>query len=318
MHRYIQLRMRPDVINQDHFGVCGMTSIVYQLLRHAPERADELFAATFVKLASRPAFQTNQHGARTIEFSQLARGYENHPGAVAAYLVDFCLSRALGSLFKSTAAVRYAQEKAQFNAFFAPLQDYRTFTRAGNLALRTHNLAHILHTIIGVQNLHITSNAAAAPAGGPALAPAVAAAGVSTFNNAPTLYARIQAHLSAPLVGALAGRSRVAFAAIFADLVPALPNPLPNPLPLAAGVQVPGMAHGTTLDNVYVAPASINVASAGDGNLAYNHWVVIEGLELTLGGMAQLMIWTWGHTYRFDVDVAHLTSYIRDVVFCVL
>jgi hypothetical protein len=45
--RYQKLSANPPEINQDQFGICGMTSIVYLLLKQSGSRADELYKATF-------------------------------------------------------------------------------------------------------------------------------------------------------------------------------------------------------------------------------------------------------------------------------
>src|SRR5262245_52159152 len=49
-NRWAALQANPDQIDQDQFGVCGTTSIVYLLLRYNPARAIQLFNATFADL----------------------------------------------------------------------------------------------------------------------------------------------------------------------------------------------------------------------------------------------------------------------------
>lgn len=49
-NQWAYLKGHPDEINQDRFGVCGMTSVVYLLLQHDQAKADDLFNATFADI----------------------------------------------------------------------------------------------------------------------------------------------------------------------------------------------------------------------------------------------------------------------------
>jgi len=358
----MQLRHSPEVINQCAFGVCGMTSVVYVLLRRKPEIVDNLFSAIFVDIAGKGKFRTATKGNHLIDLTSLVRRYFHKDLQLAKeaqklraearalppasrqalrkgrsaqakddlrqqtmpqYMVDYLLSRALGYLLKKTDARRYNSEKADFNVKFdrpvgGQAPDYRHVTRAGTLALRTRNVAYILKEILGAQNVHITKNASRpVPAHPLARADAVAGVHEDTFNTAAGLNQKFGFRFPS------GDRTRIAIAAIFSDL---LPGPrratgANRKYDLQDNIQVPGQPVGRTLNQVMVLRGAHNPISAQSGRdnrdaaaMEYNHWVVIEGFNLT-PHVAQFLIWTWGKYYRVDVQPQYLLSYIQDVIF---
>ena len=233
--RWGQLRANPDTLNQDQFGVCGTTSIVYLLLWYQFARARELYKAALADIDPNftgSVFTSAGHQVIAVQFKYLSSRYrlrEQYAPAVpnpagpglglvpasvinTPLFLDYLLSRALGYAFKKVAKNRYDGEKMDFNMEFDPqnLGNYRNFTRYGNLALRTNNLAFILHEIVGAQNVHIVHKQ-----GGPVrpvpLAPAVA--GVATTNI--TTVAQLQLEFN----NRLALPKSFAIAAIYADIV---------------------------------------------------------------------------------------------------
>jgi hypothetical protein len=162
--------------------------------------------------------------------------------------------------------------------------DYRNITHFGNLALRTNNLAFILHDILGANNVHIVYKQGG-PAAGVALAPPTAGVHQTAF----TTVAQLQAEFN----NRLAGPRSFAVAAVYGNLVK---------------------------------DGHVDVVSPGNvANpvLTYNHWIVINRLNLTpAGGVAgcpnshaDLRIWTWAKNYKTRVCSNHLLSYIQDVIF---
>jgi hypothetical protein len=305
-----------------------MTSVVYVLLRKDQAKIDDLFSAIFVDIKGKGKFRTATKGDYGIDLSYLARGYmrKDHKKVKAGqaaldegFLVDYLLSRALGYLLKKTASDRYRSEKADFNVKFdthAP-KNYKHVTRPGSLALRTRNVAYILKEILGAQNVHITKNASRpVPAHPLARADAVAGVHEDTFNTAAGLNQKFGFRFPS------GDRTRFAIAAIFSDL---LPSPrratgANRKYDLQDNIQVPGQPVGRTLNQVMVLRGAHNPISAQSGRdnrdagMEYNHWVVIEGFNLTPNA-AQFLIWSWGRYFRVDVDPQYLMSYIQDVIF---
>lgn len=324
--RWNQLTANPDLIDQDQFGVCGMTSAVHLLLRHQPNVADQLFRATFADVIPAHAgttFTTGNHQNIAVKFRYLARRYhlqeQDNLAEVAAAVpaahrvmvavssgqqaaaadlaalksqikltcfVDFCVSRALGYIFKKVAEPRYNGEKAQFNAAFDPGGQYRNVTHLGSLALRTNNLAFIMKEILGAQHVHVASRAgggAVGPAPVP-LAPAVGGVTTSTFANVTQLAAEFTNRLAVP--------NSFALGAIFADIVKNTHVPAPS-------------GQGT------------------NPNLAYNHWIVMNSFTRSAAGgvptcpdaHADIGIWTWARNYNARICEPHAMSYVQDVIF---
>lgn len=321
--RWNQLVADPDLINQDRFGVCGMTSAVHLLLRHNPHLADQLFRATFADVIPAHAgttFTTAQHQNVAVKFRYLARRYhlmeQDNAAKVAAAMrrvqtatakgqqpsqadegeialqmqlcrfVDFCVSRALGYIFKKVAETRYNGEKADFNIAFDPAGQYRNITHLGTLALRTNNLAYIMKQILGAQHVHIASRAGGGAAGPApvALAPAVGGVTTSNFANVTQLANEFGNRLALP--------HSFALGAIYADIVKD--------------------------DHVTVASGAGN-----NPNLAYNHWIVMNSFSRTAAGgepgcahaHADIGIWTWADNYNARICEPHAMSYVQDVIF---
>jgi len=298
-----------------------MTAVVYLLLRRKPDIVDNLFAATFLDIGGkRGKFRTATKGNHSIDVSSLARRYMKKNPAHREFAVDFYLARALGYLLKKTALSRYNSEKADFTKLWDTHQpqDYRGLTRAGGLALRTRNVAFILHDIVGAQNVRITKNTGALPAGAPARAAPVKVGGQDmvedTFGTDQELYNQFVNR--GPYMN---HREKFALAAVYPDIVPQRgrathePNPQ-HPWQLQNAVQIPGRPIGTRLDDVRVLPTRVTAASGGRGALPFSHWVVIEGFNRT-ANETQLLIWSWGKNFRIDFQNNRILSYIRDVIF---
>jgi hypothetical protein len=329
--RWGQLGANPDLIDQDQFGVCGMTSAVYLLLHHKPDLANDLFAATFADVYpgfANHRFTTAQHQQVAIKFSDLSRRYrvmqktqdaKARRGAAAAHrvmmaaeahqqptqadvakvnqdlrrvnttcFVDYCVSRALGQVFKQVAEARYKSEKVRFNMEFDPHGNYGNQTHAGTLALRTHNLAFIMKEILGAIHVHIASKAGPAPV--VRLAPQVSGVTTSTFANLAQLDQQFQLRLTGV-------PKSFALAAIYASIV--RNGHIQNPSP----------------------------GNPENPRLAYNHWIVIKsftqeappgddvGAGVCPNGHSNVGIWTWAKNYTARICQQHVLSYVQDVIF---
>jgi hypothetical protein len=74
--RWQALQANPTALNQDQFGICGMSSVVYLLLNYKSTRAQELFEATFADLFyNGRQFSIAGHAPISIPFRYLARRY---------------------------------------------------------------------------------------------------------------------------------------------------------------------------------------------------------------------------------------------------
>ena len=199
------------------------------------------------------------------------------------YFVDYCVSRALGYLLKKTAENRYNGEKVQFNTVFDPGGggNYRNVTHAGNLALRTNNLAYILKDVVGAQNVHIVSKNPPAVA----VAPAPAVPGVAT-----TPFTTV-AQLQNAFAAGLAPAKSFAIAGIYADIVK------------NGHVNVASAGHAGLSYNHWIVINAFTSTAAGAMN------PVCANAHVDLG------IWTWAENYRPVFARNHLLSYIQDVVF---
>jgi hypothetical protein len=202
--------------------------------------------------------------------------------------VDYCVSRALGQVFKQVAEARYKGEKVRFNMEFDPHGNYGNFTHAGNLALRTHNLAFIMREILGAIHVHIASKAGPAPV--VRLAPQVSGVTTSTFANLDQLDQQFQLRLTnVP--------KSFALAAIYSSIVK--DGHIQNPSP----------------------------GNPDNHRLAYNHWIVIKsftqeappgnvvGGGVCPNGHSNVGIWTWGKNYTARICQQHVLSYVQDVIF---
>ncbi len=307
--RWNQLRANPETLNQDQFGVCGTTSIVYLLLWYQFARARELYKAALADIDPNftgSVFTSSGHQIIAVKFKYLSGRYRLReqyappvpnpagPGLVPATVIttplflDYLLSRALGYAFKKVAKNRYDGEKMDFNMEFDPqnLGDYRNFTHYGNFALRTNNLAFILKEIVGAQHVHIVHKQAG-PARPVPLAPAVAGVATTNITTVAQLQNEFNNRLAAPHSFAIAG--------IYADIVA----------------------------NGHIALSS-PTAAAGATRVPYNHWIVINHFTPAACGVGgaggclgdvNLDIWTWGNDWNTTICQNHLLSYIEDVVF---
>jgi len=209
--------------------------------------------------------------------------------------VDFCVARGLGYVFKQIAKARYDGEKTEFNLEFSDpqaLRDYRTFTRYGNFALRTYNLAFILQDILGAKDVHIASKDGPPPAAVP-LAPPVPGVTSSTFSTVKQLEGEFTRRFG---MGHAAGKFAVV--SVFGDLCQ------------------PRVGHVSR-----ASPAGAEQGTKQRNQMTYNHWVVFNGFSsVGAAGICRknhvnLKVWTWKTNFDVNVCEEHLLSYIQDVIF---
>jgi hypothetical protein len=314
--RWSEILVDPGKIQQDCFGICGFSSCLYVLLKHTNRfKATELYEATFADVI--PAFAGKQftptEGApQSINFEYLARKYyASARGAgfgTTLYFVDYCVSRALGYLLKKHDHARYSAEKTEFNkewGFPSPSSvgtpDYHAFTRAGNLAARSNNLAYLLAKVLGAIDVCVWRKSGATA---DTLAPPVGGVPVKQFGT-PDGFLKIM-------------KDNAAIPHSFA-IVAVLANTGPSG-------EFPGPGNAQEIH----APSRGGLGKSGAA-LKYNHWVVIESVERILANVTvgpqtslkpktcqdehiKMKIWTWAKMYEPTVCKKNTLSYIQDVV----
>jgi hypothetical protein len=314
--RWSEILVNPAKLNQDCFGICGFSSCLYVLLKHTNRtKAIELYKATFADVI--PGFVGQQftpaEGApQSINFEYLARKYyASEIGAgygTTLFFVDYCVSRAIGYLLKKLDQARYQAEKTEFNkewGFPSPSSvgppDYHAFTRAGNLAARSNNLAYVLTKILGAQGVCVWRKSGATA---DTLAPPVGGVPVKQFGTADGFLQIMKDNAAIP--------HSFAIVAVLANSGPGQEFP------------GPGLAE------------EIHAPSRGDSGksgaaLKYNHWVVIESTQRILANVSvgpqtslkaktcqdehiKMKIWTWADLYEPTICKKNTLSYIQDVV----
>jgi hypothetical protein len=314
--RWNEILVDPGKLDQDCFGICGFSSCLYVLLKHTNQaKAIELYKATFANVI--PAFGGKQfkpaEGApQLINFEYLARKYyASEIGAgwgTTSFFVDYCVSRAIGYLLKKLDHARYDAEKTEFNkewGFPSPNSvgspDYHAFTRAGNLAARSNNLAYVLAKILGAQGVCVWRKSGATA---DTLAPPVGGVSVKQFGTGDGFLQIMKDNAAIP-------RS-FAIVSVLANTGPS--GEFPGPAPAA----------------------EIHAPSRGDSGksgaaLKYNHWVVIESAQrikanVSIGPQTSLKpktcqdehlkmkVWTWAEIFEPTVCKKNTLSYIQDVV----
>jgi hypothetical protein len=314
--RWNRLCNDATLVQQDCFGICGFSSCLYVLLMHTNQaKANELYEATFADVI--PDFNGSQftpaEGApQTINFEYLTRKYfASEIGAGwgnTVYFVDYCVSRALGYLLKKLDHARYQAEKTEFNkewGFPAPGSlgppDYHAFTRAGNLAARSNNLAYVLTKMLGAQGVTVWRKSGASA---DTLAPMVGGVPVKQFGTADGFLQIMKDNAARP--------HSFAIVSVLANTGP--------------GQEFPGPGFTEEIHS----PSRGDSGKSGAA-LKYNHWVVIESAQRILANPTvgprtslkpkncedehvKMKIWTWGNVWEPTVCKKHTLSYIQDVI----
>ncbi len=289
--RYNLLKAHPRLLNQDRFGVCGTTSIIYMLLSQGKRaKVDQLFMATFsdVLTPTRTVyFQTPLGYLIPISLRYLSRKFQRMidkyvyttsrtwvakaptaaPGANSAYFVDYCLSRALGYLLWKQDSVRYYSEKFNFNIEFSHAGELRNWSRVGNLALRTNTVAYIIKHIIGATSVNVYRFSDKTNYNRGRMASKAPQTTVTEVSSVNDMLAQCSDRL---------GANCWAITGIFAELL--------------------GCSANT------------------NNHLIYDHWVVVQECTVT-GGTVRLKIWSWGRYYVKTITKVQFKKYIQDMVF---
>lgn len=226
--------------------------LAYLLRRHA-QKWDEK-AADFDKRYKEAMLAGRVHRANEIRQEQAGM-----TTGMTTCFTDFCVSRALGYLFKVANPGRYNSEKCDFNKFFGE-GDYtdtvrKHSTRAGTFALRTDTVAFIVRDLLGANLVEVAYNNQLRQIPGYWLEGVDKQHPVTRkkLNDAQELVTEIGHQL---------GAGNFVIASINAHFIqPAAP---PDP------------------------PAGV----------PYNHWVVIEGCHRSGPDQNDLTIWSWGDTYH--------------------
>lgn len=179
--RFGDLKASPWVLSQDAFGVCGMASALYLLLKKPDKaKADALFHAAFGEVIAPNAKVKAQFTVNgtdyEIPFSYIGRRYFNQMESLKRkgefadadrettfkeHFVDFGMCRALGYLFKVVHPTKYHAEKAAIWAHVPGGDVPRTRHNArmqGNLPLRTNALGHIIQDLLALKVTCIAYN----------------------------------------------------------------------------------------------------------------------------------------------------------------
>jgi len=332
-YRWRTLCSNPDRLNQDKFGICGMTSAVYLLLKHNKTRAQELYQATFADLIPSHHGCTFQvalgHTPIAIVFSNLARRYQlglersirQAPAEMkkagwdneaigkepqkyqkliqekqvnTACFVDFCVARGLGYVFKDVAKSRYNGEKTEFNLEFSDPHG------VGDNSAYTRHGGFALRT----NNLaFILSNILgahdvriASKYGGPPAAVPLAPLVEGVGLSTFRDVNELEKEFDNHFGSGDTGKFAVV--SVFGDLCQ------------------PDVEHVSK-----ASPAGAKQGTKQRNQLTYNHWVVFNSFT-NVGTTAtckknhiRLEIWTWGADRNISVCEEYLLSYIQDVIF---
>lgn len=149
--RRIELHQKPVLLNQDQFGICGMASAVYIMLRADPARFDELCDATFGVFAGvKDATFETKKGPAVIDLGNLAHFYKlmlDDGGPDLHFAIDFFVARALGQIMKQQNKALYSKQKEFSKLFDAPLAP-TPMTKTGSLALQTEAIDYVITDIL--------------------------------------------------------------------------------------------------------------------------------------------------------------------------
>jgi hypothetical protein len=329
--RWSLLLSNPCSLNQDQFGICGMSSAFYLLLKHDKTRARELYEAAFADLfvayKKRKFATAGGHAQISIPFRYLARRYrlmqefkEQGAPAKADQIVTEHFAKESPdkeAAFRASAAYPAFIKKLELSDFYfvdfcVPRALGYVFKKVAKSRYegekRQFNLEFSENTPMNYQEVTHLGNFALRTNNLAFIFKEILGADVRIVSKTG---AKTNVAL-APAVGGVTttnfstaddllgefqahfpGKGKFAVAAVFGDLC-------------------------KQEDHVSIdSPAGTKAGS----RLAYNHWVVINGFSAS-GAIAKcankhanLQVWTWAKDYQLQVCEGHLLSYIQDVIF---
>lgn len=336
--RWNTVKSQPTDLNQDQFGICGMSSAVYLLLKHKPTKAQELFEASFADLFfNGRKFSTAGHVQISIPFRYLARRYrlmEQSKQQQAPLKADKWVTDKAADYLKQHVAPsdvtnwekqvrtpsKFAKVIAAFelsNLYFADFCVSRglgyVFKKVAKSRYegekREFNLEFSEMTPMSYQEVtHLGSFALRTNNLAFILDTILGAQGVRIASKTG---ARTHVPLAQP-----AGVGTTTFTT-GDDLLKEFQKHFPGKGKFAVAAVFGDLCkQGDHVSND--SPAGTKPGA----RLAYNHWVVINDFSKsgTIAGKctrnhADLQIWTWAKDYSVQVCEGNLLSYIQDVIF---
>jgi hypothetical protein len=341
-YRWSLLMALPCSLNQDQFGICGMSSAVYLLLKHDSTKAQELYEATFADLfvgyKGRKFTVASGHARISIPFRYLARRYRlmeegkqlkapaeadqlvkdsareylasgDDPSDVAEWEKEYRASPEFGNLIKAfqlsdTFFVDFCVPRALGYVFKKVAKSrYEGEKRQFNLEFSENKLIPTYKDFTHLGNFALRTNNLTF-----ILKEILGAQNVRIVSKtgANTTVAL------APTVGGVATTNFTTASQLLQEFQNHFPGQGRFAIAAVFGDLCKQGAHVSQDSPAGTAPA---------GRLAFNHWVVINGFSRS-GGIsgcgnnhADLEIWTWAQDYSIQVCEGHLLSYIQDVIF---
>lgn len=347
--RFNDLLTSPWTLSQDAFGVCGMASALYFLLKRSDKsKANELFNAAFAEIIAPKAkvkakFRAANGNHYEIPFSYVGRRYFNQmermkqKGEFAdasreddfkVHLVDFGMCRALGYLFKTIHPAKYQAEKAAIWAHVEGGDVPRTRHDArmqGNLPLRTNALGHILQDILDLTVTCIGFNSGGRfgyqtlaqkekQMGEPLSAPPVAYGDFSNVDEFFTIFNRRRASLNTTFsiagIKALTLITDPKLGKRFGDTKSELEGKYIRPPSPIAGPAVSPDGPAPLQRQRTVTQTDREV---GD---PYDHWVVLENAtRQTSPNSVHVKLWTWAERFELRFTDDAFLHAVHDVIF---
>jgi hypothetical protein len=329
--RWSMLCANPRLLNQDQFGICGMSSAVYLLLKHDLTRASELHKATFADLFTgykKCKFTVaSGHAQISIPFRYLARRFrlmEESKQLEAPVQADKMVT------------AHFANKTANEEATFRASPDFADFVKQFEVSdfhfvdfcvpralgyvfkkvaksryegeKREFNLEFSQNTQTNYQEVTHLGNFA-----------------LRTNNLAFIMRQILGADVR--IASKTGGRTDVALAPAVAGVattnfstVDDLMGEFKNHFPGKGKFALASVFGDLCKQGDHISKDSPAGTKPGI-RLAYNHWVVINGFSpsgaiVGCGNKhAKLEVWTWAKDYSIQVCEGHLLSYIQDVIF---
>ncbi|RLJ17386.1 hypothetical protein DJ031_13745 [bacterium endosymbiont of Escarpia laminata] len=319
------LLANPWKLNQDQFGVCGLATPVYLIMRSAKDKARQLFEATFADIIpdfANTKFLTSNYGPQSVKFRYLARGY-----------------RLQQRSWEKKQDKRLKQEMKRYEPQLRQVYTTKQELREGRDELRRD-----IKEQLGQWHGELLVDYCMSRALGYIMKNTAPSRYTGEKINFNSEFSTTQNYREVTRMGHLALRTNNA-TFVLSELLGAkdvhiAKQKVEASVPLAppvSGVTETQFETVARLHNLFQTHASgrgsfamaaiyaglVNEGSMlikksqGDAKfprLSYNHWVNIEKFDLTTNNV-ELLIWTWAKFWRVRVDKNVFLSYIQDVIF---
>lgn len=333
--RWGSLTANPEIIDQDKFGVCGMTSAVYLLLKHDQNRAQRLYEATFADVV--PAyhgrkFETAEHRRVAIKFRYLARRFqlaveeheaEAEPKLSEALKTQLKMTDQDIADFKRDELDKYNQLQGLFMVSSACFVDFCVARGLGYVFKKIDEARYKGEKT--EFNLEFSDTQ-----------PIQDYRTITRFGNF-ALRTNNLAFILKAILGAqvhIASKNGAAPTVALAPPVAGVTSSTFSNVTELEGEFTNHFGKGHADGNFAVVSVFGDICQQGDhvsgaspagakpnNRLAYNHWVVFNGFAR--GGAdgtckkkhVNLKVWTWKKDHDINVCEEYLLSYIQDVIF---